>query len=192
MLLHSLFILSVGVKKIFLLYISWNLKTSIIEELIICNSNFLWNVHNVWFHCCHQGLCRNVTGSTGVGARTHGDWWKWKSWSVRNGSLLPLQDLILPVAYLQRLPGKWSGIGQAANMSIGSPFGGKVRPSAFFKGLLLKTGDLLDLNRNHLIIMTGLLTGHCRLKGHLFKMELVAGPRCGRCKGNFVTCFSWL
>jgi len=30
--------------------------------------------------------------------------------------------------------------------------------------------------------MKGLLTGHCHLKGHLLKMELVDSPRCDRCR----------
>jgi hypothetical protein len=30
--------------------------------------------------------------------------------------------------------------------------------------------------------MTGLLTGHCHLKGHLFKLGLVNSPKCNRCK----------
>jgi hypothetical protein len=30
--------------------------------------------------------------------------------------------------------------------------------------------------------MTGLLTGHCHLKGHLFKLGLVNSPECERCK----------
>jgi len=30
--------------------------------------------------------------------------------------------------------------------------------------------------------MMGLLTGHCYLKGHMFKLELVDNPRFGRCK----------
>jgi hypothetical protein len=29
--------------------------------------------------------------------------------------------------------------------------------------------------------MTGLLTGHCHLKGHLFKMGLAESPTCKRC-----------
>jgi hypothetical protein len=30
--------------------------------------------------------------------------------------------------------------------------------------------------------MTGLLTGHCHLKGHLFKLWLVNSPECNTCK----------
>jgi hypothetical protein len=33
-------------------------------------------------------------------------------------------------------------------------------------------GELLNLSRNQLTIMTGLLTGHCHLIGHLFKLGL--------------------
>jgi hypothetical protein len=35
--------------------------------------------------------------------------------------------------------------------------------------------------------MTGLLTGHCHLKGHLFKLWLVNSPECNRCKQAFET-----
>jgi hypothetical protein len=41
--------------------------------------------------------------------------------------------------------------------------------------------QLLKLNRNQLRWMTGLLTGHCHLKGHLFKMGLTGSPICERC-----------
>jgi hypothetical protein len=45
-----------------------------------------------------------------------------------------------------------------------------------------KAGELLNLSRNQLRIMTGLLTGHCHLKGHLFNLALVNSPNCNRCK----------
>ena len=32
--------------------------------------------------------------------------------------------------------------------------------------------------------MMGLLTGHCHLQGHLFKMVRVHSPRCERCKAS--------
>jgi hypothetical protein len=62
-----------------------------------------------------------------------------------------------------------------------------VRGPRQAKGLLKKpsakkAGELLDLSRNKLRIMTGLLTGHCHLKGHLFKLGLVNSPKCDRCK----------
>jgi hypothetical protein len=50
------------------------------------------------------------------------------------------------------------------------------RPSA------RRAGVLLSLNRNQVRILTGLFTGHCHLKGHLFKLELVDSPKCERCK----------
>jgi hypothetical protein len=43
------------------------------------------------------------------------------------------------------------------------------------------TKELLELNRNQLRWVTGLLTGHCHLKGHLFKMGLTDSPTCERC-----------
>jgi hypothetical protein len=42
--------------------------------------------------------------------------------------------------------------------------------------------ELLSLSRNQLRILTGLFTGHCHLKGHLFKLGLVDRPECDRCK----------
>jgi hypothetical protein len=45
-----------------------------------------------------------------------------------------------------------------------------------------RTKDLLRLNRDQLRWVVGLLTGHCHLKGHLFKLELINDPICGRCQ----------
>jgi hypothetical protein len=45
-----------------------------------------------------------------------------------------------------------------------------------------KAGELLNLSRNQFRIMTGLLTGHCHLKGHLLKVGLLNSPQCDRCK----------
>jgi hypothetical protein len=54
------------------------------------------------------------------------------------------------------------------------------------KGLILgpaarRTKDLLKLNRGQLRWVVGLFTGHCQLKGHLFKLELTDDPTCERC-----------
>jgi hypothetical protein len=54
------------------------------------------------------------------------------------------------------------------------------------KGLILgpsasRTKDLLKLNRDQLRWIVGLLTGHCHLKGHLFKLGLTDDPICERC-----------
>jgi hypothetical protein len=43
-----------------------------------------------------------------------------------------------------------------------------------------RTNELLKLNRNQLRWVTGLLTGHCSLKGHLFKMGFTNSPTCKR------------
>jgi hypothetical protein len=46
----------------------------------------------------------------------------------------------------------------------------KGRLKAFLKKpSARKAGELLNLSRNQLRIITGLLTGHFHLKGHLFK-----------------------
>jgi hypothetical protein len=44
-----------------------------------------------------------------------------------------------------------------------------------------RTKDLLKLNRDQLRWVVGLLTGHCYLKGHLFKLGLTDDPICERC-----------
>jgi hypothetical protein len=44
-----------------------------------------------------------------------------------------------------------------------------------------RTKDLLKLNRDQLRQVVGLLTGHCHLKGHLFKLGLANDPICERC-----------
>jgi hypothetical protein len=38
------------------------------------------------------------------------------------------------------------------------------------------------LSPNQLRILMGLLTGHCHISGHLFKLGLVDNHRCDRCK----------
>jgi ribonuclease HI len=43
-----------------------------------------------------------------------------------------------------------------------------------------RTKDLLKLNRDKLKWMVGLITGHCHLKGHLFKLGLTDDPNCER------------
>jgi hypothetical protein len=42
--------------------------------------------------------------------------------------------------------------------------------------------ELLKMDRNQLRWVVGLLTGHCHLKGHLFKLGLSCGPTCERCR----------
>jgi hypothetical protein len=44
-----------------------------------------------------------------------------------------------------------------------------------------RTKDLLKLNRDQIRWVVGLLTGHCHLKGHLFKLGLTDDPICERC-----------
>jgi hypothetical protein len=42
--------------------------------------------------------------------------------------------------------------------------------------------ELLKLNRHQLRWVAGLLTGHCHLNGHLFKLGLSNSPTCDRCQ----------
>jgi hypothetical protein len=67
--------------------------------------------------------------------------------------------------------------------NIGSPYVDKSRLRDFLKKpSARKAGELLNLSRNQIRIMTGLLTGHCHLKGHLFKQGLLNSPECNRRK----------
>jgi hypothetical protein len=55
------------------------------------------------------------------------------------------------------------------------------------KGFILgpsakRTRDLLKLNRDQLRWVVGLFTGHCHLKGHLFKLGLADNSICERCQ----------
>jgi len=53
----------------------------------------------------------------------------------------------------------------------------KGRLRAFFKiHSARRAGELLNLNSNQIQTMTGLLTGHCHLKGHLFEVGRVNSP----------------
>jgi hypothetical protein len=44
-----------------------------------------------------------------------------------------------------------------------------------------RTKDLLKLNRDQFRWLVGLFTGHCHLKGHLFKLGFTYDPTCERC-----------
>jgi hypothetical protein len=48
-----------------------------------------------------------------------------------------------------------------------------------------RAGKLLNLSRNQLRIMTGLPTGNCHLKGHLFQLRLTDSPHYNRYKQAF-------
>jgi hypothetical protein len=51
-----------------------------------------------------------------------------------------------------------------------------------------RTKDLLRLNRDQLKWVVELLTGHCHLKGQLFKLGLTADPICERCLEDDESC----
>jgi hypothetical protein len=51
----------------------------------------------------------------------------------------------------------------------------------YIRALHQNTMDLLKWNRDQLRWMVGLLTGHCHLQGHLFKLGLTDDPTCERC-----------
>ena len=73
-----------------------------------------------------------------------------------------------------------SGTRKVGNLrSIGSPYVGK---SKLLKTLCKRAGELLILSRNWLSILTGLLTGHYHVKGHILKLVLVNSPECDECK----------
>jgi hypothetical protein len=62
------------------------------------------------------------------------------------------------------------------------PLTGLKQANGFLQGpSVRRTKELLKLNRNQLRWVTGLLTGHFHLKGHLLKMGLMNSPTCERC-----------
>jgi hypothetical protein len=64
-----------------------------------------------------------------------------------------------------------SGTGEVCNMkSTGSPYMDKVKLRAFSKNPPKQVGELLNLTINQRRISTQFLTGHCHLKGHVFKL----------------------
>jgi hypothetical protein len=122
-----------------------------------------------------------------MGARAHGNWWKWSSWSISHRRLLKSTHMTWACIWISEKVARgmikdwanrkqreyWQSIcGQRQAKSF------LKKPSAKKK----KAGELLNLSRNQLRIMTGLLTGHCQLKGYLFKLQLVKSPGCDRCK----------
>jgi len=64
--------------------------------------------------------------------------------------------------------------------SIESPYveKGKLRSLLNKPSVKKKAEELLSLSRNQLRIMTGLLTGQCHLKCHLFNLGLENNPKC--------------
>ena len=74
-----------------------------------------------------------------------------------------------PVLGIAAQVAKWgSGTGLIGNIrSIGSLYTGKGKRRVLFKIPSAKrAGKLLNLSRKQLRILTGLLIGHCHLKGH--------------------------
>jgi hypothetical protein len=60
---------------------------------------------------------------------------------------------------------------------------GLKQAKGFIQGPSAKRAkELLKLKRNQLRWVVGLLTGHCHLNGHLFKLGLSSSPTCDRCQ----------
>jgi hypothetical protein len=58
---------------------------------------------------------------------------------------------------------------------------GHTQAKGFIRGPSAERAkELLKLDRNELRWVVGLLTGHCHLKGHLFKLGLSDSPTCER------------
>jgi hypothetical protein len=92
--------------------------------------------------------------------------------------------------YIERKLGEQHNYKICMEMQIGSPSSSYIYPSSAglkqAKGLISepsarRTKDLLKLNRDQLRWIVGLFTGHCHLKGHLFKLGLMDDLTCERC-----------
>jgi hypothetical protein len=58
---------------------------------------------------------------------------------------------------------------------------GLTGKGTYIRALCQKNEDLLKLNRDQLRWVVRLFTGHCHIKGHLFKLGLTDDPTCERC-----------
>jgi hypothetical protein len=82
------------------------------------------------------------------------------------------------VASHLELPRKRSGTGQIEIIKkYWESTSGLITPEPSAR----RTKDLLKLNRDQLRWVVGLFTGHCHLKGRLFKPGLTDDPTCERC-----------
>jgi hypothetical protein len=71
----------------------------------------------------------------------------------------------------------WGVIRGRTHEKYWQPFCGQRQDRGFLKiSSATRAGELLNMSRNQLSIIMGLLTGHCHLKGHLFKVGLVDSP----------------
>jgi len=74
------------------------------------------------------------------------------------------------------------GVIRDSKKRIGSLYAEKGRLRAFFKTLCKKKWGTAQFEQKQPKITTGLLKGHCHLKGYLFKVGLVNSSECNRCK----------
>jgi hypothetical protein len=63
-----------------------------------------------------------------------------------------------------------------------SAHGQKPAKSCLKRPSAKKAGELFNLSRNQIRMMTGLLIGQCHSKGHLFKLGLVNNSKCRHLK----------
>jgi hypothetical protein len=81
-----------------------------------------------------------------------------------------LNHLKITRASQQGLPGRLVGYGKTGTIkALESIAGFKYAKGVLQEPYAKEISDLLELNSNQLRWVTGLLTGHCHLKGHLFK-----------------------
>jgi hypothetical protein len=121
-----------------------------------------------------------------MGPKTHENRWKWNTVAgelTKESASHSLTESELYLLYLQTLAREWSGNGQTGiTRSTGGSYLDKSSLGTFLKTLCEKSEKLLIMSRNQLRIMTGLLTGSCHLKRHLFKMGLMNSAKRDRWK----------
>jgi len=104
--------------------------------------------------------------------------------TVREGSSYPLigPEIVvrMPAKFARRL--MWDRMCRKHEEHWQSVCGQRHTKGFLEKPSAKEAAELLDLSRNQPRILTGLLTGHCHLIGHLIKLELVNVPKCDRCK----------
>ena len=65
---------------------------------------------------------------------------------------------------------------------------GQRQPKEFLKRPSAKSAsELFNWSQNQLRILMGPLTGHHHLNEHIFRLQLLGNPRCGRCQQAYAT-----
>jgi hypothetical protein len=107
-----------------------------------------------------------------MGTRAHGHWWKLYSSSVSQAGtshpLLGPQPATWHICKGCQVSGQ--GLDEQKTWGILAVHSGAKAGNGLLNRPTKRAGELLNLSRNQLRIMMGLLSGHYHLKGHVYKL----------------------